>query len=75
MKPYNWHENNTKCDTWFERDRLMVRLTDMRDNEIMCMWDEEVQEFVADGFKANRQSWHEALCEYATQNKLTARYE
>jgi len=69
-KPYLWHENNTKCDTWFERDRSMVRLTDTRDQEIICLWDTEVEAFVEDGFKKRNQSWHEALAEYATDLKL-----
>lgn len=72
LRPYNWHENNTECSTWFERDRAMVRLTDTRGNEILCLWDEAVTEFVEDGFKARRQRWHEALCEYATEHKLRA---
>lgn len=70
LKPHNWHENNTKCSTWFERDRAYVRLTDTRDQEIICLWDDEVQEFINDGFKSNKQSWHEALAEYATEHKL-----
>ena len=73
LKPYYWHENNTICDTWFERDRAMVRLTDSRDNEIICLWDSEVSEFIQDGFKSNRQSWHEALSEYASAHKLTTK--
>lgn len=75
MKPYNWHTNNTKCSTWFERDRAMVRLTDNRDNEIICLWDSEVEQFVIDGFKRHRDDWHNALTNYATDLKLTARYE
>lgn len=73
--PYLWHENNTLYDSWFERDRAMVRLTDTRGNEILCLWDQEVQDFIEDGFKTQRQSWHEALCEYATSHKLRATYE
>ena len=72
LKPTLWHENNTVCDTWFERDRAMVRLTDTRANEIICLWDDAVNEFVEDGFKSRRQSWHEALAEYATEHKLEA---
>lgn len=73
MKPYYWHENNTICHEWFERDRAMVRLTDTRDQEILCLWDEEVEQFVEDGFKSHRQTWHEALSEYATKLKLQTR--
>lgn len=70
LKPYFWHENNTICNTWFERDRAMVRLTDKRDQEIICLFDGDVSQFVEDGFKKNSQSWHEALAEYATELKL-----
>lgn len=73
MKPYLWHTNNTICTEWFERDRAMVRLTDTRDQEIICLWDQEVSEFVEDGFKKDRQSWHEALSNYATERKLTTK--
>lgn len=75
LRPYYWHENNTMCITWFERDRAMVRLTDNRDNEILCLWDDDVAQFVEDGFKTDRQTWHEALTEYATEHKLRANYD
>lgn len=74
MKPYHWHVNNTKFDSWFERDRAMVRLTDARAQEIICLWDKQVVEFVTDGFKG-RMDWHEALCEYCTERKITTRGE
>lgn len=71
LKPWLWHTNNTLCSTWFDiRDRAVVRLTDTRDQEIMCLFDEAVADFIADGFKTDRQSWHEALAEYATEHKL-----
>lgn len=72
MKPQyrNYSTENTQCHTWFERDRAMVRLTDTRGQEIICLWDEDVSQFVEDGFKGPRQSWHEALTEYATEMKL-----
>jgi hypothetical protein len=72
LRPYHWHENNTVFHEWFERDRQHVRLEDTRGKEIISLWDEEVTEFVEDGFKTSRQSWHKALCEYATSNKLRA---
>jgi hypothetical protein len=72
LRPWHWHENNTIYSEWFERDRAMVRLTDTRDNKIICLWDDAVSQFVEDGFKTNRQSWHEALAEYATMHKLGA---
>lgn len=75
LRPYHWHTNNTQYDEWFERDRAMVRLTDNRGNEIMCMWDGDVTQFVEDGFKRRQQSWHEALAEYATELQLRAIYK
>jgi len=75
LKPYCWHTNNTECSTWFERDRAMVRLTDTRGQEIICMWDEDVAQFEEDGFKTRHQDWHEALAEYATLHKLVTRDE
>lgn len=71
LKPYNWNVNNTKFDEWFERDRAMVCLTDNFDREIICLWDSEVEEFIQDGFKGLRQDWKQALCEYATNMRLT----
>ena len=75
LRPYLWHENNTQCNEWFERDRAHVELTDMRGNVIISLWDDAVSEFIEDGFKRDRQSWHTALCEYATERKLRAQYE
>lgn len=72
LRPYLWHTNNTLFTSWFERDRAMVRLTDTNENEILCMWDADVNQFVEDGFKTSRQSWHDALAEYATGHKLRA---
>lgn len=73
MRPFYWHENNTKCSTWFERDRAMVRLTNTRDEEIFCLFDEAVSEFIDDGFKKRNESWHSALSRYATEHKLTVK--
>jgi len=75
LRPYHWHINNTQCHTWFERDRANVRLEDLRGNEIMCLWDSEVEEFIENGFKRDRQSWHSALSEYATERKLKVSYK
>jgi hypothetical protein len=75
LRPYHWHTNNTEIFEWFERDRACVRLTDKRGNEIMCLWDQEVEDFVVDGFKSMRQTWHEALTEYATERKLRSKNE
>jgi hypothetical protein len=73
LRPYLWHTNNTQFHDWFERDRQHVRLEDSSGREIISLWDEEVSDFVRDGFKTTRQSWHDALCEYATANKIRAR--
>lgn len=35
----------------------------------------DVTEFVNDGFKQRRESWHEALARYATGHKLRAEYK
>lgn len=70
LKPYHWHENNTLFSLWSERDRTMVRLTDTRGQEIMCLVDDAVQEFIEDGFKKDHESWHSALCRYVTERKL-----
>lgn len=75
LKPYYWHTNNTICNVWFERDRAMVRLTDMFDREIICLWDEAVAEFIEDGFKKQYESWHEALSNYASELKLRTKDE
>jgi hypothetical protein len=69
LRPYFWHENNTTYHEWMERDRQHVRI-----EEILSLWDNEVSEFVDDGFKTNRQSWHEALCKYATERNLRPNY-
>lgn len=71
--PHYWHTNNTEFTEWFERDRAMVRLTDKFNKEIICLWDDDVQQFVEDGFKKRNQSWHEALADYATEHKLKAK--
>lgn len=75
LRPYHWHTNNTNYSEWFERDRQMVRLTDLAGREIICIWDEDVTQFVEDGFKQRAQSWHDALTEYATEHKLRSRRE
>jgi hypothetical protein len=75
LRPYHWHENNTQFTDWFERDRAMVRLTDLFDREIICLWDDQVSEFIEDGFKSMGSSWHVALCEYATAHKLRSKQD
>lgn len=62
--------HNTTCATWFERDRAHVALRDENDRDVFELWDEDVGQFVEDGFKSNRQSWHEAMVEYANAHGL-----
>lgn len=76
-----WTLENTECSDWFERDRANVRLLTSEDVfedagglEIICLWDDEVSEFVEDGFKNSRQTWHEALVEYANSMSLKPAY-
>lgn len=68
-----WTIENTEFHDWFERDRQNVRLEDSEGNEIICLWDEAVTEFVEDGFKSRNQSWHEALVNYANEHSLTVK--
>ncbi len=38
-------------DTWFERDRAMVRVLDAASGrELACWWDRDVEDLVHDGF-------------------------
>lgn len=60
----NWTPRNTYLYQWFERDRAHVRLETAAGETIIELWDEEVAEF-GEGFKGLRQSWAEALIEYA----------
>lgn len=41
---------NTELHTWFERDRAHIRLQDECGDDVLELWDEEVQEAVEDGF-------------------------
>lgn len=57
--------NNTKIDTWFERDRSYVGLIDNEtEDTIIEWWDEEVQQAVEDGF-LNPKDYHSSAVEYA----------
>lgn len=62
-------KDNTEFDSWFERDRAYVGLT-QGDKTIIELWDDEVQEFVTDGFKSASQDWHTALINYANSMGL-----
>lgn len=64
--------NNTICQTWFERDRANVTLMDKESGlYIVNMWDETVYDFVFDGYKTHRQTWHEALVDYCNEMGIT----
>ena len=52
-----------RIETWFERDRAMVQLLS-DDDEIFCFWDDDVREFVEDGFLDPR-DWLGSAIEYA----------
>jgi hypothetical protein len=61
---------NTGCATWFERNRGYVILSYESgcEEEIFALWDEQVSEFVEDGFKRANESWHEALVRYVNEH-------
>ncbi len=43
--------DDTRIDTWFERDRAHVALVDVRtDRPIVEWWDDEVSQAIEDGF-------------------------
>ena len=73
MKNKYWKIENTVLHTWFERDRANVRLETDFGDEIVCLWDDEVSEFVEDGFKKNSEHWHDALVRYANEHVLTSK--
>ena len=54
-----------ELNTWFERDRSYVGLSDPVTNEtILEFWDETVSEMVEDGF-LNPKDWKQSLFDYA----------
>ena len=53
-----------RVETWFERDRAMVRFLDAGDFEVACWWDEDVAELVEDGFLSPK-DWAGSAEEYA----------
>ena len=66
-KPANktvWTRQNTKLDTWFERDRAHVSLETLNGKTIIEWWDEAVEEAVQDGF-LNPKDYHGSAVEYA----------
>ncbi len=71
--PPRWTVYNTKIDTWFERDRSFVGLTDLHGEEIGEWWDDEVAQAVEEGF-LNPRNWHASAVEYANYIGLTVRH-
>lgn len=60
-----WTRHNTSLQTWFERDRCMVELTDASTGRVLLeVWDENVHELVEAGFLDPR-NWHASAVEYA----------
>lgn len=57
--------SDTKCTTWFERDRANVDLRSEKLGEmILDIWDEDVTQAVEDGF-LNPKNWHQSIYDYA----------
>lgn len=63
------------CHTWFERDRSHLRLETPRGRIVVELWDEDVEQAIADGFlkpphhpfpcKAREAEWQPRLVAYA----------
>lgn len=62
--PTVWTRQNTKINTWFERDRASVVLETLDGTTIIEWWDEAVEEAVQDGFLDPR-DYHGSAIEYA----------
>jgi hypothetical protein len=73
MKKQYWSIGNTILHTWFERDRANVRLESDLGDKILCLWDSEVEQFIEDGFKKQREHWHDALVRYANERDLVSK--
>jgi hypothetical protein len=56
--------DETKIETWFERDRAYVSLRTLDDDIIIEWWDDDVSEMVADGF-LNPKNYHASAFKYA----------
>jgi hypothetical protein len=67
-----WTTDNTQLDTWFERDRALVSLSEhLTGRSILDVRDEAVAELVEDGFLDPR-AWHRSAVEYANHLGLRA---
>lgn len=69
-----WNLNNTKLETWFERDRAHVELTTLSGETIVEWWDEAVHQAIEDGFLDPR-DYHGSAIEYANTMDLGPRTE
>ena len=65
-KPHKVSFEQTKVNTWFERDRAHVELCFSIGEErtILGWWDEQVADLVEDGFLTPR-DWHRSAYDYA----------
>lgn len=63
---------NTVCSIWFERDRAHVCLMTADESELTIfeLWDTSVAEFCEDGFKSNKETWHQAMVNYANEHRM-----
>lgn len=63
--------DDTKLETWFERDRAHVALVDAatEQNTIVEWWDDDVNEAVEDGFLDTR-NYHQSAYDYAKEHGM-----
>jgi hypothetical protein len=61
---------NTRIDTWFERDRAYVLLYDQNDNTLLEWWDDAVGQAIEDGF-LDPKDYHGSAVEYANSLGIT----
>lgn len=65
------------CFTWFERDRKNVRLETEDGKEVFCLWDDDVDSAIEDGYlesprrpRPSDEDWLEPAIQYATSMGL-----
>ena len=65
-------EDGLVCHTWFERDRKHIRLETEDGQEIFCLWDDDVDAAIEDGYLSTPRSprpddsdWLAPAIEYA----------
>ena len=65
-----WTRDNTSLQTWFERDRSLVALSDAGTGRVVLeAWDDDVHALVEDGFLDPR-DWHGSAVEYANSLEI-----